>query len=31
MRLNFSYSNNTEIETGVKRLAEVIIEELSKK
>jgi len=28
MRINFSFSNNTEIETGVKRLAEVISEEL---
>ncbi len=31
MRINFSYSNNSEIETGVKRLALVIKEELAKK
>lgn len=29
MRLNFSFSNNEEIESGVKRLALVIAEELS--
>ena len=28
MRINFSYSNNDEIETGVKRLAGVIDQEL---
>lgn len=28
MRINFSFSNNQEIETGVKRLAEVITDEL---
>jgi 2-aminoadipate transaminase len=28
MRINFSFSNNLEIETGVKRLSEVITEEL---
>ena len=31
MRLNFSYSNNYEIETGVKRLSQVITEELKGK
>lgn len=31
MRINFSYSNNTEIETGVKRLSLVIKEELTHK
>jgi 2-aminoadipate transaminase len=31
MRLNFSFSNNTEIETGVKRLSDVISEELKSK
>lgn len=29
MRLNFSYSNLTEIETGIKRLSQVIIDELA--
>jgi DNA-binding transcriptional MocR family regulator len=28
MRINFSYSNNNDIETGVKRLSDVIREEL---
>ena len=31
MRINFSYSNNYEIETGVKRLSQVITEELKGK
>jgi 2-aminoadipate transaminase len=31
MRINFSYSNPDEIDTGVKRLAEVICEELASK
>jgi len=31
MRLNFSYSNNDEIELGVKKLAEVITQEQTKK
>lgn len=31
MRINFSFSNSTEIETGVQRLAQVIIDELSDK
>jgi len=31
MRINFSYSNNTEIETGIIRLAQVISEELKSK
>jgi DNA-binding transcriptional MocR family regulator len=29
MRINFSFSNKEEIETGVKRLSEVIGEELA--
>jgi len=31
MRINFSYSNNNDIETGVKRLSLVIKEELAQK
>ena len=31
MRINFSYSNNSDIETGVKRLSLVIKEELARK
>jgi 2-aminoadipate transaminase len=31
MRINFSYSNNEEIEEGVKRLAQVIKNELKDK
>jgi 2-aminoadipate transaminase len=31
MRINFSFSNKEEIETGVKRLSEVIGEELERK
>jgi len=31
MRINFSFSNNEEIETGVQRLSQVIIDELARK
>jgi 2-aminoadipate transaminase len=31
MRINFSFSNNIEIEEGVKRLSQVICEELNGK
>jgi 2-aminoadipate transaminase len=31
MRINFSFSNNEEIETGVERLSQVILEELTSK
>jgi 2-aminoadipate transaminase len=31
MRINFSFSNNKEIETGVRRLSQVIINELTSK